>query len=203
MNRSIVKALALLAGVQGLVAVAQGPAALDDRAERGRIAQERSEATALHDQRRRECEQRFAVTACVEEARADHRQTMMRLRRQEALLDEAQRKERAAQRLAAIERKRSEERTRVAAPRAQIRASAPAARQPAVAAAPAAERASAPAAATAAAGAGSAAEARSRARFDARQREAATRRDAAEQRRIQRERNGKPLSAPLPDPAAR
>jgi len=202
MNRAVVKALALLAGVQGLVAVAQGPAALDDRAERGRIAQERSEATALHDQRRRECEQRFAVTACVEEARADHRQTLMRLRRQEALLDEAQRKERAAQRLAAIERKRSEECTRVAAPRGQIRASAPAARQPAVAAAPAAERAAA-SSAPSAAGAGSAAEARSRARFDARQLEAATRRDAAEQRRIEREKSGKPRAAPLPDPAAR
>jgi colicin import membrane protein len=207
MSRSTIRALAVLALVQGLVAVAQGPSALDDRAERGRIARERSEATARHDQRRRECEQRFAVTACVEEARADHRQTMMRLRRQEALLDEAQRKERAAQRLAAIEQKRSEERTRVPVPRAQARASAPEARPPAVAAATAAERASAPAAERAstpsASGAGSAAETRSRVRFDARQREAAARRDAAEQRRIQREKNGKPLSAPLPDPAAR
>ncbi|WP_341891813.1 hypothetical protein [Variovorax sp. YR752] len=197
MSAAIVRALALalLALVQGLAAVAQGPAAVDDRAERERIARERSEAAARHDQRRRECEQRFAVTACVDEARAEHRQTMMRLRRQEALLDEAQRKARAAQRLAAIEQKRSEERTRVAVPRAaQARASAPEARQLRPAASPPAERASA---------AASAAEARSRERFDVRQREAAARREAAQRRRIEREKNGKPPSAPLPDPAAR
>lgn len=200
MNRSIVKALAVLVLVQGLVAVAQGPAAVDDRAERERIARERSEATIRHDQRRRECEQRFAVTACVDEARAEHRQTMMRLRRQEALLDESQRKARAAQRLAAIEQRRSEERTRVVVPRAApARASAAEARQPRPAASAPAERASAPAASVSA----SAAEARSRERFDARQREAAARRDAAQQRRVEREKNAKPPSAPLPDPAAR
>ena len=143
MSRSILRTLAVLALVQGLVAVAQGPAVIDDRAERERIARERSEATARHDQRRRECEQRFAVTACVDEARAEHRQTMIRLRRQEALLDEGQRKARAAQRLAAIEQKRGEERVRVVVPRTEARASAPEPLPPR-AAASSAERASAP-----------------------------------------------------------
>lgn len=203
MSRSIGRALAVLALVQGLVAVAQGPAAIDDRVERERIARERSEATARHDQRRRECELRFAVTACVDEARAEHRQTMIRLRRQEALLDEGQRKARAAQRLAAIEQKRGEERVRVVVPRAEARASAPEPRPPRGAAS-SAERASTPAAAAAASAADRrSAEARSRARFDAQQRDAAARREAVQQKRIQREKNGKPPSAPLPDPAVR
>jgi colicin import membrane protein len=202
MSRPFVRALAVLALVQGLVAAAQGPGALDDRAERERIARERSEATARHDQRRRECEQRFAVTACVDEARAEHRQTMIRLRRQEALLDEGQRKARAAQRLAAIEQKRGEERARIVVPRAGAQATTPEPRPPRGAAS-SAERASTPAVPAAASAADRrAAEARSRARFDAQQRDAAARRDAAQQKRIQREKSGKPPSAPLPDPAA-
>jgi colicin import membrane protein len=203
MSRSILKALSVLALVQGLVAAAQGPAALDDRAERERIARERSEATARHDQRRRECEQRFAVTACVDAARAEQRQTMIRLRRQEALLDEGQRKARAAQRLAAIEQKRGEERVRVVVPRAEARASAPEPRPPRGAASSAERASTPPAPAAASAVDRRTAEARSRARFDAQQREAAARRDAAQWKRIQREKNGKPPSAPLPDPAAR
>ena len=44
------------------------PAHADDRADRERIARERAEADARFQARRRECEQRFAVTACVDEA---------------------------------------------------------------------------------------------------------------------------------------
>lgn len=196
------KATTCTASRTGIVLVlllfALAPVRADEAAERERIARERAEATARHERQQRECEQRFAVTACVEEARAEHRQTLMRLRRQEALLDQAQRRQRAAQRLAEIEQKTRQERSapaeRAALPGAEPRRP----RAPAVAtvrAAPAASAASAPDR--------GAEEARSRARFDARQREAVTRREAAEQRRIEREKSGKTPAAPLPDPAAR
>lgn len=195
---SWLRALSLLAALLVLE-----PARADEAAERERIARERSEATARHERQRRECEQRFAVTACVDEARAEHRQTMMGLRRQEALLDEAQRKQRAAERLAAIEQKTRQERGAASSPM-QGRASAAEPRRPRVPA----MAASRPASTAAVAAAASTpdrreAESRSRARFDARQREAAARREAAEQRRIEREKSGKPPAAPLPDPATR
>ncbi|MFT3955628.1 MAG: hypothetical protein QM722_14945 [Piscinibacter sp.] len=193
-----VRTIWLQALVLGAMLTVLVPARADEAAERERISRERAEATARHERQRRECEQRFAVTACVDEARAEHRQTMMRLRRQEALLDEAQRKQRAAQRLAAIEQKGREERG-VAAPRASASAAEPRRpRAPSLAA-------SRPAASASAASAPErrADEARSRARFDARQRDAAARREAAEQRRVEREKAGKPPAAPLPDPAAR
>ncbi|MBK7530108.1 hypothetical protein [Piscinibacter sp.] len=91
------------------------PAQADDRQERARIARERDEATLRFQQRQRECEQRFAVTACVDEARAEHRQALLRLRGQES--DEAERKQRAAQRMAAIREKVSAEAARDASPR--------------------------------------------------------------------------------------
>lgn len=204
--RRLVRAIWLQAVFLGALVLALAPARADEAAERERIARERSEATARHDQARRECEQRFAVTACVDEARAEHRQTMMRLRRQEALLDGAQRKQRAAQRLAEIEQNTRQERG--VAPRAQAQASAAQPRQPRTPAAAASRPGTSASAAAASAAAASsserrAGEERSRARFDARQRDAAVRREAAEQRRLEREKGGKPPSAPLPDPAAR
>lgn len=200
--RRVVRAIWLQAMFLGALVLALTPARADEAAERERIVRERAEATARHEQQRRECEQRFAVTACVDEARAEHRQTMMRLRRQEALLDEAQRKQRAAQRLAEIEQKTREERS--AAPRAQAQASAAQQRKPRIPAAAASRPGiSASAASPASAPERRAGEERSRARFDARQRDAAVRRETAEQRRLEREKGGKPPSAPLPDPAAR
>lgn len=174
----------------------------DERAERARIARERSEATALFEQRQRDCEQRFAVTSCVDEARAAHRQTLLRLRGQESVLDEAERKRRAAQRMEAIRDKVSAEAARdatprparpapamnVSAPRHKAAAAAPPASRPAVAASDPQR---------------SAQEARSRARFEARQREAQAHRDAAAQRQADRAKPGKAAVAPLPDPAAR
>ena len=105
----------VLLWVCGLLACV--PAQADDRQERARIARERDEATLRFQQRQRECEQRFAVTACVDEARAEHRQALLRLRGQESVLDEAERKQRAAQRMAAIRAKGSAEAARDAPPR--------------------------------------------------------------------------------------
>ncbi len=174
------------------------PAQADEAAERSRIARERAEAQARFEQRQRECAQRFAVTPCVEEARAEHRQALLQLRRQEGVLDEAQRKQRAAARLAAIEEKRRAEQERAARPRAEREPAPlqlkPPPRAPAVAARPASTPASDPGAA--------AREQRNRARFEARQRDAQAHREEAERRSAERESKGK-ASTPLPDPAAR
>ena len=169
------------------------PARADDSAEGSRIARERAEAQARFEARRRECETRFAVTACVDEARAEHRQALQRLRREEGVLDEAQRRQRAAARMAAIEAKQRAERERANAPRAERPGVSPQLRPPR-------QPAAAPKAASAPASAPdrSAEEARSRARFEARRRDAREHREQAEQR----EQNGK-KAAPLPDPAAR
>ncbi len=173
------------------------PARADDSAERSRIARERADAQARFEARRRECETRFAVTACVDEARAEHRQALQRLRREEGVLDEAQRRQRAAARMAAIEARQRAERERANAPRAERPVVSPQLRPPRPPAA-APKAASTPASAPDR----SAEEARSRARFEARRREAREHREQAEQRREQREQSGK-KAAPLPDPAAR
>jgi len=96
--------ITLLAGICVLLASYE-PARADDSAERARIARERADVEARFQAQRRECETRFAVTACVDEARAGHRQG-----REEGVLDEAQRRQRAAARLSAIEEKQRAER---------------------------------------------------------------------------------------------
>lgn len=185
---------ALALAVMSLAPLA--PAQTDEAAERARISRERAEAQARFEQRQRECAQRFAVTPCVEEARAEHRQALLQLRRQEGVLDEAQRKQRAAARLAAIEEKRRTEQERAVPPRAE-RQPAPLQLKP-----PRPPAAARPASAPASEAGAAAREQRSRARFEARQRDAQAHREEAVQRRAQRESKGKAAS-PLPDPAAR
>ena len=70
--------------------------------ERERIAAERSTAQTAFSSRERHCQNSFVVTPCVENARRDLREVLLRLRRQEAVLDEMQRRERAAQRMESI-----------------------------------------------------------------------------------------------------
>ncbi len=196
MNR-IVMHCGLLA-LCGLLACASARA--DDREERARIARERGEATLRFQQRQRECGQRFAVTACVDEARAEHRQALLRLRGQESVLDEAERKRRAAQRMAAIREKVSAEAVRDAAPRPVrpapvMNVSAPRQKAAASAAPRVAATASAPDRSTQ--------EVRSRERFEKRQRDAKAHRDEAARRQAERAKSEKSPVAPLPDPAAR
>ena len=76
-----------------------------ERAERDRIKSERDQAEAAYRTRELECRQRFVVTPCLDQARRDRRQTMDRLRQQQEVLDEAQRKQRAAQRVGEIQTK--------------------------------------------------------------------------------------------------
>jgi hypothetical protein len=71
----------------------------DEQHERQRIAFERAQVQAFYLNRERECEKRFTVTACIEEARRSRREAMERLRYQDVILDEAQRRQRALQRI--------------------------------------------------------------------------------------------------------
>jgi hypothetical protein len=81
------------------------PAADGRAGERERIQAERREADRRFQEARRECEQRFAVTPCLEEARGDRRRVLDRLAREQAVLDDAQRRQRAAERLRGIQDK--------------------------------------------------------------------------------------------------
>lgn len=200
----------LVAVLAGFLAATAAHAANGDAAERDRIARERSGVEQRYEAAERECQRRFAVTDCLEGAQRERREAMLRLRREETLLDEVQRKQRAADRIEAIRRKVGAEaqgRTPAARePRVAAPARAPAASRDATAADEAAsasplrrgrvtvrQRSAAPAAAADRA----AQEARSRAAFEARQ--SAARDRIEENRRRNDERNqGKPPAAPLP-----
>ena len=98
----------------------------DDRA---RIARERAAIEATWVARERECVARFVVTSCVEDAQRARRAGLAELRRQEIVLDEAQRRERAAARLESLEKKlrqRPEPAPRVREPKAPRSAPEPA-----------------------------------------------------------------------------
>lgn len=181
----------LLLAMLGAVAVA---AHADPAAERRRIGAERRAIEARFDQEEAACRERFVVTSCVDGVLARKRELLAGLRHQELLLDDADRKARAAARLEGIEAKRAAAAARPPAPPraepAPHRAAAPAAPQALRPARPEVDAAEAEAAAR-------------RASAAARRREAA----AADRARIaareaQREAGGK-KSAPLPTPDKR
>ncbi|WP_127996487.1 hypothetical protein [Piscinibacter defluvii] len=171
-----------------------------DAQERARIAAERRAAESAYAEQVRECQGRFAVTPCIEEARAARREKLIVLRRQQALLDEAQRKQRAAERMATIRDKVSAEESRQRQPAGEARAREAPMRIVAPRAGRAAVTPAAPA--SAASAARSAAEERKRARYEARQREAQAHREDAQRRAAERAASGKKPSAPLPPASA-
>jgi len=176
-----------------------------DAAERERIAAERAVVETRFAEERLACQRNFVVTSCVDAARKRERDGLASLRRQEALLDEAQRRQRAADRMAAIRAKLSAEDDRRRSPGAQPRRERPLLLPQPPSAGPVApaRAASAPAARAAATAAANAdREARSRARFDARQREARAHREAAQRRSDQRAKQGRAPAAALPVPDA-
>lgn len=175
--------------------------------DRERIAAERREADRRFDAARRQCEQRFAVTACLEDARSERRRVLDRLADEQAALDEAQRRTRAAERLRSIQAKTA------AAPAAHgPAASAPAARVLAasapvattalpMSAAPSSSGASAPIARARASGTAPQAAARHRQAQQAREHDAQVHREAVIRRNAERDAR-KPPAAPLPVPSA-
>ena len=82
---------------------ASASAAAHRKTERDRIAREREALTARRQQEEAVCYQRFAVEDCLRGVRAKARETHDRLRAQEIELNDAERREKAAERLRAIE----------------------------------------------------------------------------------------------------
>jgi colicin import membrane protein len=85
--------------------------------ERQRIDAERAAAARRYDERLHACEGRFALTACVDEAKRERRDTLTRLKHEQNRLDDARRKARAAERTETLRQRAAAEaqRTREAA----------------------------------------------------------------------------------------
>jgi colicin import membrane protein len=174
----------------------------DDAAERQRIERERAEIIARSRTDEAACAQRFAVSACVEQVRGERRAALHQLDLQRALLDDAQRKRRAAERQERIRLRQDtqsrddESRQSPAASAASAPARAASAAEPEAARRPEARRRSAAAVAEERDAAAKRAAASKR-----RAEEAAAHRAAVEQRNMERNLK-KPPAPTLPVPAA-
>jgi hypothetical protein len=82
---------------------------LDLRAEQARIDRERAQARARQAEEDADCQQRFAVTDCLERVRRKWQPVLADLRRQEIALNEADRKQRAAEQQRKLDEKVSPE----------------------------------------------------------------------------------------------
>jgi colicin import membrane protein len=85
------------------------PAQDDAAQQRARIERERAHVELRSRQAEAACERRFAVSACLAEARAERRAALHQLDQQRVLLDDAQRKQRAADRQARIQQRQEEQ----------------------------------------------------------------------------------------------
>jgi colicin import membrane protein len=198
----------------GASAAAATPAQRDAE-ERRQITRERDAAEAKYAERERDCQQRFIVTSCLDEAKAERRQAIDKLRERQIVLDEARRHERSETRQAELQEKAAEDARRESARAgaAASSASAPAHGRP-LEAHPSASMAAggAPHDRAHPSGIGGTSppqesatlreqhEEASRAAYDARQAEAAEHRQQALQRSAERAAE-KPPAAPLPVPA--
>jgi len=192
--------LALAGLLLGAAAHADTPA--DDAQERARIRAERSAAETTYAQQVQACNARFAVTSCVKEARAQRHAELSRLDKEQLVLDEARRTQRAAERKHAIDAKVEGEEARRREEAATGRAgSRRAASEPGSKAAPAS--AAAPRAARAASSAAERAEqeARARSAYEHKQAQAQAHREEVARRNAERARKANP-GAPLPTPSA-
>lgn len=93
---------------------------LDEQAkERARVADKRSQLEARFAAEEVACQAKFFVNACLNNIRPRQREALADLRRQDILLDDAERKRKAAEQLEKIEEKGSEQRKQEAAEKAQ------------------------------------------------------------------------------------
>lgn len=179
-----------------------------DARERAEIAAAKRAAEAQFQAAEAACRERFVVTPCIEDARAERRRQLALLRDRELKLDDHERRHRAAQRGEAVARKQAAAAS--AAASAASAASAPRASSSAAARAPSSspprlsgEAASAPRSPLD--GSAEAAAARA-ARSAQRQQEAQARRERIEAREAERRGKAAPgsadekKSAPLPKP---
>jgi hypothetical protein len=78
-----------------------------DAAERQRIATDRQAVESRYEAARKDCETRFVVNHCLDQARQERRAALEPLQRQIHLLDDARRRERAVERLRVIQERQS------------------------------------------------------------------------------------------------
>lgn len=100
-------------GICASVAAQQQPT---PQAERERLANERVQIEKTYAETKRECETRFIVTSCVEDAQVKRREGLARVRGEQLVLDQAERKQRAAARVDSVEKKVDEAALPAAAP---------------------------------------------------------------------------------------
>jgi len=204
-----------------LVIAAPARAATADDVERQRIAEDRASIEARYAARTRECRDRFIVTSCMDDAKAERRHGLDALRARQLVLDEQRRRERTAERSAELAAKAADD-ARREQERAARAASAPAPHE----ARPVEPRREKPATAGTSPSAGGRdrfgapmdglgkksgpsetaeqrreREERHRATFEARQQRAEAHRQEAVEQAAEREK-AKPAAAPLPVPAS-
>ena len=206
--QAVRKPLSLAALFALLAPAASIGAPPDQTAERQRIQQERAQAESLFKDREQECLKGFVVTPCTDKAQRQRRQSLAELKRQENLLDEQLRRQRAADRDEALAEKtrEREQAAQAAAGASAAEASAPAPqRAPREPRRPAAtpEQAQAQAEQREAERSSKAAEATRRAQAQRGKVEAAARHKAdVEKRNAEQARSEKPASPGLPIPPA-
>lgn len=99
--------LAFALAATSAVVQAQVP---DEAAQRERIRVERDAAGRRFDEAQKACRSTFAVNDCVDKARRERDDVLSELKRQERVLNEAERKRRAAERQKSIDERQSPER---------------------------------------------------------------------------------------------
>lgn len=90
-----------------VAALAQQPSF--EAAERARISAERNQAESEFAAQEKACYAKFAVNDCIDAARAQRRNVLADLRRQEVALSDAERRRRATDRVREIEAKQAEQ----------------------------------------------------------------------------------------------
>ena len=98
----------LLALALALLALPAAHAA-EDQAERERLKAERTAIEARFNEQEKACRARFAVTDCVKDAQRERNAALGNVRRQERILNDAERKQRAAERQKELEERNSPE----------------------------------------------------------------------------------------------
>lgn len=106
MRRAFVSTWVLWFGLSAAGAMAA--AATSDDAELARIRRERQAVEARHAQAIAACRKEFAMSACMDKARDERRAALEPLRHEQQVIDDAHRRERAAQRARSIEQRQAE-----------------------------------------------------------------------------------------------
>lgn len=100
------KYMLVVASLMGLASVTAAQPE-SDAAERARIRAQRAAAESLFQAEEKACYAKFAVNDCLQAAKAKRRAVVADLRRQEILLNDAQRRRKAAERLREAEQRAS------------------------------------------------------------------------------------------------